>query len=96
MSNLKLNTLNNKLNHGYASASQELQVKELLSKIQANANAWLANTSIDIDSNTTPYFSGSIINDDTVKSLEFCELIKIYKHRTVWMKRFYDELGRLA
>ena len=49
MPTLKLNTPNNKLNHGYVSAAQEIQIKELLSKIQANPEAWLSNSNIYID-----------------------------------------------
>ena len=49
MPTLKLNTPNKKLNHGYASAYQALQIKELSSKIQANPEACLANAIIDID-----------------------------------------------
>ena len=94
--NLQLNTPNLKLNHEYASAAQAHQLKELLSKIQANPEAWLANGTIDIDENNNPYFLGSIINYDTGKSLEFHELVKMDKYRTVWMKSFADELGRLA
>ena len=71
MPTLKMNTPNNKLNHGYVSSSQALQIKKLSSKIQANPEAWLANATIDIDENTNPYFSGSIINDNTEKSLGF-------------------------
>ena len=69
---LKLNTPNRRLNHGYASAAQALQIKELFSKIQANPGALLANATIEIDENTNPYFTGSIIDKGTGKSLEFC------------------------
>ena len=53
---LKLNTPNNKLNHGYASSVQTLKIKEISSKIQANPEVWLVNATIDIDENTNPYF----------------------------------------
>ena len=96
MPTLKLNTPNKKLNHRYASAAQAHQIRGLLSKIQANPESWLTNATIDIDENTNPYFSGSIIDDDTGKSLEFCELIKMDKYHTVWMKNFSDEIGRLV
>ena len=79
MPTLKRNTPNKKINHGYASSSQDLQIKELLSKIQANTESWLSNATIDIDENTNPYFSGSIIDNSTGKSLEFREIIKMDK-----------------
>ena len=71
MPTLKMNTSDNKLNHRYASSAQAPQIKELLSKIQASPESWLTNATIDIDENTNPYFAGSIIDDDTGKSLEF-------------------------
>ena len=36
-----------------------------------------------------------MIDGDTGKSLDFCELVKIDKYRTLWMKIFADELRRL-
>ena len=93
---LRLNTPNNIPNHGYASADQELQIKELSSKIQANHEAWLTNSTIEIDDNTNSYFAGSIINDNARKPLEFCELIEMDKYCTVRIKIFYDELVCLA
>ena len=41
-------------------------------------------------------FSGAIVDNETVKSLEFCHLIKMDKYRNIWMKKFANELGRLA
>ena len=64
--------------------------------MKANSGASLVNSTIDIVESTNPYFSGLIINNDTGKSLEFCELVKIDKYPTVWMKIFSDELGRLV
>ena len=75
----KLSTPNNKLNHGYSSAAQALQIKELSSIIQANNEAFLSNATVAIDESTKPYFSGSIIDDDARKSLEFRELVKMEK-----------------
>ena len=93
---LLLNIPNFKLNHGYATAAQALQIKELSSKIQASPESYLANATTDIDENNNPYFSGSIIGDNTGKSLEFCEIIKMDKYHTVWMKILAGEIGRLA
>ena len=44
--NLQTETLNNKLNHGYKSALQFLQIKKLSPKIQENSEAWLANARV--------------------------------------------------
>ena len=96
MTGLQLSTPNRKLNHGYSSAAQAPQLKELSSKIQASPEVWLSNATIDMNENTNPYFLGSIINDNTVKSLEFCELIKTDKYCTVWKQISADELGQLA
>ena len=51
--------------------------------MKANSGASLVNSTIDIVESTNPYFSGLIINNDTGKSLEFCELIKMDKYPTV-------------
>ena len=64
--------------------------------MKANSGASLVNSTIDIVESTNPYFSGLIINNDTGKSLEFCELIKMDKYCTLWMKIFADEIGRLV
>ena len=41
-------------------------------------------------------FAGAILDDKTVKSLEFRHLININKYRSIWMKSFANELSRLA
>ena len=41
-------------------------------------------------------FAGAVIDKETGNSLEFRHLIKLEKYRTIWMKSFANELGRLA
>ena len=41
-------------------------------------------------------FAGAIIDNETGKYLEFCHLINMDKYGDIWMKRFANELGRLA
>ena len=41
-------------------------------------------------------FSGSIIYNETGKSIEFRYLIKMDKYGNIWMKSFANELGPLA
>ena len=41
-------------------------------------------------------FASAVIDDETGKSLKFRHLIKLDKYRTIWMKSFANELGRLA
>ena len=41
-------------------------------------------------------FACAILDEETGKSLEFRQLIKLDKYRAIWMKSFANELGRLA
>ena len=41
-------------------------------------------------------FAGAIIDKETVKPMDNCQLIKKEKHWLVWSRSFSNELGRLA
>ena len=41
-------------------------------------------------------FTGAILDDETGKPLELRHLIKLNKYRTIWVKSFANEIGRLV
>ena len=86
MPSLKLNTPNNKLNHVYASAAQALQIKEILSKIQANLEAWLANSVLMFPlllSNLIPVYSLIVASSIYVDKLAPMYQSSMFKHQTL-------------
>ncbi|KAL7529463.1 LOW QUALITY PROTEIN: hypothetical protein ACHAXR_002974, partial [Thalassiosira sp. AJA248-18] len=42
------------------------------------------------------HFAYAILDEETGRSLEFRQLIKLDKYRDIWMRGFANELGRLA
>ena len=79
---IKINSPERRYAHGYTAANHALQLWQLSTTMQKNFP----------DEN----FASAVLEDETGKSLEFHHLIKIDKYRTILMKSFANELGRLA
>jgi len=73
-----------KYSRGLTAANHALQIYQLA--LSMHERERLPNES----------FANAILDEETGRSLEFRELIKLDKYRTVWMHAFANELGRLA
>ena len=72
-----------KYTRGFAAANHALQVYQLARSMH--------------DRNSLPEnFANAILDEETGRSLEFRQLIKLDKYRDIWMHSFANELGRLA
>ena len=71
-----------KYSRGLAAANHALQINHLARTSQPNVPA--------------EDFAFAILDEETGKTLEFRQLIKLEKYRTIWMHSFANELGRLA
>ena len=71
MPTFKLPVAPHKLSQVYAAENKALQILYLYAEMKSKTNTFSA---------------GSIINDESGKSLEYCPLVKIEKYVEIWKK----------
>ena len=73
-----------KYSHGFTAANHALQMYQLALSMHER------------DRLPNEFFANAILDEETGRSLEFRQLIKLDKYRAIWMHAFANELGRLA